>query len=344
LAVIALCMMVAIASHPFGALVLAPLGLGELVRSVERRSIGWPVWAALCAGVPIMALYPQVLAAVGRLDMHGMRPGFSAIPAFYGEVFGGAITPLLAGTVMAFLASRNTGAGKTEKVLLVGIFPRHESVALAALALVPIMVIAVFAAGVGGGFWPRYGLISAIGAACWIAVLAYRAAGGSTRVGTAMLIGMAGWLLLSRAKAVAGEREEPRAQYLKMNPLLHKALVRPVVVNEPLIFLESDFYLPADELKRLYYLVLEPETRKKYPWQDLSDELLVYTAQHVRLRAHLEDWKDFTKRNPVFLLHTDGPKETMQQTLLESGWKMSLIAYNPGESLYELTAPTAEAP
>ena len=341
LSAIALCMIVAMASHPFAGLILAPLGLGELVRTVERRRIDWPIWAALCAGLPIIAVYPLVLAAVRGLDLHGVHPGISAIPAFYNEVFRTAITPLLAGAALAFLASRKADAGRMEKVLRGEIFPGHESAALAVLVSAPVILISVYIAGVGGVFFARYGLACVIGAGCWIAALAFRAAGGSTRVGTAMLIGMAGWLVLARGKAVAGEREEPRAQYLKMNQLLRKALAdgRPVVVNEPLIFLESDFYRPADELTRLYYLVLEPETRKKYPWQDLSDELLVFTAQHVRFKAHLEDWKDFTKRNRVFLLHTDGAKEAMQQTLLEGGWKMSLIGYNPSESLYEVTAP-----
>jgi hypothetical protein len=342
---IALCMIVAMASHPFAGLVMAPLSLGELVRTVERRRIDWPVWAALCAGLPIIAVYPLVLGPVRGLDLHGVHPGISAIPAFYSEVFRIAITPLLAGAALALLASRNTDARRMEKIPRGATFPNHESTALAALVFAPVILISVYIAGAGGVFFARYGLTCVIGAACWISVLAFRAAGGSTRVGTAMLIGMAGWLVLARAKAAAGEREEPRAQYLKMNLLLHKALAdgRPVVVNEPLIFLESDFYLPVDQLTRLYYLVLEPKTRKKYPWQDLSDELLVFTAQHVQFKAHLADWKDFTKRNPVFLLHTDGSKEAMQQTLLEGGWKMSLIGYNPSESLYEVAAPAAAA-
>jgi hypothetical protein len=339
---IALSTLVAMGSHPFGGLLLVPFGLGELVRTIELRKIDWAVWAALCAGLPVVAAYPLLFAAVHGLDMHGVHPTFSEIPSFYSEVFHGAITPVLVGGGLALFYASLIRGTPPEKDGPAAAMPRYELAALAGLVVAPLIVIGVYMTGAGGMFWPRYGLICVVGAACLVALLAFRATAGNLRLATALLIGVVAWLGLARGKAAAGERQDPRERYLKSNPLLQKALTdgRPVVVNEPVIFLESDFYFPSESLSRLYYVVLEPEIRKRYPWQDVSDQLLVFTAQHIRLRAHLEDWRNFMQRNPVFILHTDGQKEAMQQTLLKNGWQMSLTEYSSAEALYEVKAPT----
>jgi hypothetical protein len=157
-------------------------------------------------------------------------------------------------------------------------------------------------------FFPRYGLMCVIGVAGGLALVLFRAAGGSHRAGWMMVTFLMAWLVMARGREAASSAYDPHSQFEERTPVLLKALTDgpPVVMNDPLLFLESDFYAPAAVVGRLSYLELDRVFRRNYPWQDVSDQLVEYVARYLPLRAHVEPWQAFSLRNERFLLHTHG--------------------------------------
>src|SRR5439155_21798830 len=68
-----------IVSQAFSPLLVAILGVAELVRSVDRRKIDWPVWVALVAPSPFVIVY---------LPMFRRFEGWTALPPeFQASIF-----------------------------------------------------------------------------------------------------------------------------------------------------------------------------------------------------------------------------------------------------------------
>jgi hypothetical protein len=64
------------------AVVAIPFALGEVVRSIDRRRIDWGVWVAFAASMPVMVVYPIVLARMWEIDVEGLQAKFSNLSNF----------------------------------------------------------------------------------------------------------------------------------------------------------------------------------------------------------------------------------------------------------------------
>src|SRR5262249_49260562 len=102
---IALALAVALGCHPFGAILAIPFAFGELVRTLDRRRIDWPVWIAFAAATPVMLAYPPLFAPVQNLNMNTGLRNFAAVTSFYTDAFRAAIVPLLVSGLAAFAAT-----------------------------------------------------------------------------------------------------------------------------------------------------------------------------------------------------------------------------------------------
>src|SRR4029077_2738218 len=100
-----------------------------------------------------------------------------------------------------------------------------------------------------------------------------------------------------------------------------------------------DFYLPKDQANRLYYVTMPREIRRRYPWQDMSDQLLGYIDQHVPLKAHFVAWRDFAAKNPSFLVHAYDQRPCVYDVLTQEGWKLKQIGHLDDSTLYEVNPP-----
>ncbi|HTS66303.1 MAG TPA: hypothetical protein VMH28_29975, partial [Candidatus Acidoferrales bacterium] len=340
LAAIAISMAVALACHPFTVLLAIPFGLAEAVRSLEMRRIDLPVWIAFAAGTPLMLLYPMILAPMHGIDMHQLQPTYSTLPSFYDAAFRTAITPLLGAGAAAYLLLRASRGARNESEAK-PVFSWHESAALLGFAISPAILISVMIFSTTMMFFPRYGLISVIGAAGLLALLLFRVSGGSRRAGWVMLTVLMAWLVTARGREAASGIDDPRAQFEERTPILLKALAdgRPVLMSDPVLFVESDFYVPESAAGRLTYVELDRAFRRRYRNQDFSDQLIAYFSKYVPFRVHVESWESYSRRNPQFLFHAHGGYQCLYDVLLQGGWKLTLISQSNEESLYEVTAP-----
>jgi hypothetical protein len=326
----------ALASHPFAVLLAVPFGLAELARSRERHRIDWSVWLAFAAAAPIVIVYPTLFEPMKTIDMHGAQPGISVLPAFYADLFRGAIGPIVVAGAIAYPLHRQEGTHESyEKV-----WPRHESIALLAFVGTPALLIVTIVFSNSMVYAPRYGLIALIGAAPLMAQLLFRVAGGNRRTGKILAVTLIGWLMITRGREAMAGPHDPRTPFNDENPLILSAVERerPVVVNHPIPFFEADFYLPGKAASQLYYLQTDPQIRRRYPWQDMSDRLTGYLAHYLPLKAHVESWNEFAKTKPSFLLYNDDTRDCLYDVLVREKWHLTELSHRGAVTLYEVTA------
>jgi hypothetical protein len=341
LVAIALSMAVALACHPFAILLALPFGLGEAIRSLERRRIDIPVWIAFAIAAPVTLVYPLILAPTLHIDLHELQPTYSSLPNFYDTAFKNAITPLLGAGAFAYLLLRLDRREREPKEIK-PVFSWHESAALLGFAIAPAILICVMMRSKNMIFFPRYGLISVVGVSGWLALMLFRATGTSRRAGWVILTVLLGWIVMARGREAASAMYDPRAQFEERVPILIKALAdgRPVLTDDPVLFVETDFYAPRDEVRRLTYVELDRNFRRRYKYQDLSDQLIEYHSHYTPLQANVESWESYSQRNPQFLFHAHGGYQALYDLLLQSGWQLKLLSASDQEALYEAQAPS----
>jgi hypothetical protein len=304
---------------------------------VEIRRIDMPMWIAFGAAIPVTLAYSPLIAVTRTFDTHGLHPGLSAMPAFYATIFRTAIAPLLMAAVAAYVLARDHKKRENHGPVL----PRYESAALVGFTIAPLFLLAARTFSKGLSFSERYVLFGVIGAAGLVAVLVFRFAHGNRRTGAVFAATLIAWLVLARGREAAPSTADLRTEFQPNNPLLLQALAsgKPVVRNDPVIFLPADFYLPSTALANLYRVVnLAGATR--YAGQDASDGQMLVIAEQFPIRARVEHWTSFGARHRHFLLLVNGPqRQRIYDMLLGDGaWRLTLQAQRGNETLYDVNS------
>jgi hypothetical protein len=333
--VLGICLAASLACHYTGALLAVPFALGEVVRTINRRRVDVPIWCAFAFAIPVAAIYPTLAASTRDWDLTGLAPTISTFPMFYSSALRAAVTPALISLFAVVLFRRSPP--ETTKL---PVFPRHESAALAGFAVIPVCFI-------GGGmlsrhslFYERYGVLSVIGLAAFFAWLLYRVGGGSRRGGMAAALALAAWFTMARGMEARHMARPVAEQLSDDNSVLEEALAGgvPVVVPDPLTSVQEAFYLPADRAGRLYF-VFDLKTGRRFKSQDLVNQLMVRAAKHLPLKVHVEPWRDFSARNPRFLVLVNGSyQDWLFDTLQHGSWRVTLKRQNGGEWLFEVNS------
>ena len=95
LAGLTLCLAGALLSHCYAVLAVAPFGLAEAVRTLQRKRIDWPVWAALAVPCLSVLSYLPMMAAVTGGDPFDNPVYFTTARAAYELILGAAWWPLV---------------------------------------------------------------------------------------------------------------------------------------------------------------------------------------------------------------------------------------------------------
>jgi hypothetical protein len=216
---------------------------------------------------------------------------------------------------------------------------------LAGFFIGPILFFVVGMLGQTVTFVPRYGLLCVIGAAGLMSWLLARLTRGRSRAAAAFALALGVWLTGARFREAWTDRRPPLVQVESAYPILVSALQEglPVMVAQPHIFLQADFYLPTAWLQHAYY-VADPKPGDQYRAQELVDRITFRVAHQFPLRSHVVYWDDF-RRNSRFLLHTGTANgysydEWIFDRLLREGWHLTLRAHSTIEGLYEVNPPT----
>jgi hypothetical protein len=327
----------ALLSHCYAVLALVPIGVAELVRQRSARRIDWPVWLCFIALAPCFLTYAPALAAFKLVKTtHAIfGPTFLSVPGFYGWLVGASVVPLAAGLLLAQGLPRAANDETRDA-------PAHEWIAALGLTLVPLLTFGLSLRA--GSFFERYALTSVIGLAILVAFVAARAGAGSLRGGGAFVGVLLVWILLSCAANFAALWEPA----VERPPVLSK--IRPdlpIVISDPLMFLEAEHYQPADLLPRLHYLT-DPSLGLAFTGSDNFDVSYRAFTKWFHLKAAVDPYAEFTRRYPTFLLYGNprDPEDWLVRELRKEGASMTYLAQHPGrfyESvLLEVTQRSAE--
>lgn len=302
-------------SHVFGSLALIPLGIAEIVRSLDRRKVDWPMWAAFIAPAPCLLVCLPMLHQYGHLALV-CPPQFQAsllkAITFYGEVMSGGSLALLAAVAAGLLIPQSKVASQDARCGL----KKPELVLCVGLLLVPIAIDLLLMRR-GGAFWPRYGIVSAIGLAVLFAHFFARAIGtnrlaAATAAGVLLTAFAIHWLV-EPALQPTGNVMTKRIAFKDLDPRL------PLVTASGLTFFEMNKREDDALLSRVYYLT-DREAAIKYAHATIFENF--DRLQHFfPIRGRVTAYNDFIKRTPRFfvLCTLDYPEDWLVPKLMSEG-------------------------
>ncbi|HEY7529748.1 MAG TPA: glycosyltransferase family 39 protein, partial [Gemmatimonadota bacterium] len=243
LAALAIALAAAISTSYYAVLVVAPLAVGEIVRTARAGRLDAPTWGALAAGSAVSLAYlPGISGSLARLGgPNWAEPHAAAVPRMYLDLFGGLSLTVVAvlGLAGAFLAAEPSASAPARRRP-----PPLELAAAVGFLALPFVAWAA-AELVTNRLTARYALAAVLGLAVLAAFVAFVVGRGSSLLGLALLAvlvtGYAGELALAWRRA--GEHRE---QLRALPALLAEAPGGlPVAVDDPLRALELMHHAPA---------------------------------------------------------------------------------------------------
>lgn len=286
-----------VASHYYGVLAMVALGIGELVRTVIRKSLDVWVWTAFAGSVLPLLIFLSTIRSANRYSSHfWAHPVWSDVFRFYPHLFGYTLDVLLgsiaAAILIALVSQRGTNEDRSPRP--VGI--SWAIAALLALAITPVfaMILAKFATH---GFTDRYAIIALIGTSVLI-TYAIRAVGRQRTAAAAAAILLSGLCFYVTQWELKTENQRVFDDLKSDYDLLVATHNEPVAVAEITLFHRLSFYAPPNMSRRLSYLA-DPDASVEYVHQDTVDRGLLelrpwFPLQVVRLN-------DYVTRHTYFL-------------------------------------------
>lgn len=326
-----------VAMHYFAIFFLIPLALAELWRARSRGKLDFGVIAAMLPAPVILAAHYPLIAASRRFQTHYWSPAtLRAIEPFYDKFFLPVLQIACVGLFVLAAWPKSRHDEDDEYQMNRERFRAHEWIALGAIALMPIVVVAV-STYTTHVFVDRYVLWAVVGFALLAAALVCRASNGRAAVGLTIIALMLVFIVRQERLALK------RAGTLRDSPELTAALDRlpdgpePIVVAGDHEFLELDHYAIPRIRQRLMY-VANPEADLRYLRTDTSTLLLM--ALSHRIPIHVEPYQAILAKYHRFLVAATSENYLPLYMAAVAGCRVSAVDTVSLEPLvYEVDAP-----
>ena len=327
---------VAIAVHYWAVLLLIPLGVGELCRSWQRRSLDWPVWCALVGAVSPLIVFRSLIRAATVAVTNPFSQVSSRLVTEQSEtVLASLAVPAIVAIVLLVIvgAAVRLDRSVADDGIDVEAPPVCEWLAMAALVALP-----VFGAAVGkfvtGALMPRYTLPWILG----FSVLAAYTAAMSRHariVGPVLMVVFVAWVA---AKETASARlltyAPPTITATNATVLADRSGTLPIVVTNAHVYLPLVEYAPPELVRRL--VVLTPPARVDavfgVPLGEIGLNVLA-----TWMPLNIQDFDAFVLTNRRFLLY--GPSSWMPDELLAAGAHLELRGEDHLAVPFAMSAP-----
>ena len=321
---------VALSSHYYAIFLFIPLMIGEVYRSFQSRRVDWPIWISMAAGaVVLIPLVPMILRV--RKEFSGFfwsKPTWGVflksidwffrdpiLVCFYGAGF--LIGVMKAGDLLT-ADKRNQRAGWN--------VPSHELIAVMTLILLPVIGFVV-AKLVTHAYVTRYFLPTAIGIALGLAFLYHRLLQGRLLITAVLVASLLGIFIVRQAGDARGLfSEKPNIAVAKSCTwALSVPDNTPIIISNPLLFLQCQHYAPPGLKTRLCYLMDLDAVRQT--GKGTANGALEKLREKVPIRV--EDYRSFLSSHNRFYLYDsnkllitkllrDGVQLKVNKTLLEA--------------------------
>jgi hypothetical protein len=324
-------------SHCYSVLVLIPFGVAELFRLAIRKKPDWPMWTCIVAPMSVIAVYIPLLQHVHGFTMNSspFKTGLTLIPHIYSYFFNnlndeagktfwnGTLWPLMLVLFIAGLAKRVTNHDPEPSTTAPG-FRIHELIFVGTLALLPIFgqSLAILSKS---PFHDRYALSAIIGISALLGFFVFHVTAGNRIVALFMVLLFSSWFTIGFGTwfyrlFVPGASELP---VIRLTSVSKSELI---VISDPLIFVEAEFYEPPEVARRLR-LLTDPGLALKHIGTDMFDRGSYKSHELFPLKGRVEDYQTFLKLNRHFLAY--GPffnqEDWLFRELLHSGAQVKLL-------------------
>jgi hypothetical protein len=207
--------------------------------------------------------------------------------------------------------------------------PRHEIVALVGFVLLPFAG-QLLAVTVTHSFIDRYALPAVIGFSCLVPLIAASVTAQSRRTALALSIIFSGWFVISFGIWFARLFEHPPHEL----PALRLATIpkdAPIVISDPLLFLEVNHREPPEVAARLRFLT-ERSSALRYTGTDLFDRGYYTMERWFPIKGKIAEFTDFIDANKRFFVYGPffHPEDWLIRRLTSSGLEIRLLGQYTG--------------
>ena len=329
---LALCLALMVALHYYAIFFLVPLAVAEVVRSRTGGKVDFAIWAAMVPAPLILGLHYVLLVSGQDYGTNfWAQPSFGAIVSFYERFL---LPPLMLGGLALLIAALvpRSSVDPRERMQVVA-FPLHEWVAIAALVLLPPVVIVV-SMYTTHAFFERYLLWAAIGFAL-LGAAALAALARNRVIAAVSLIAIA---IVSIARLEIGPVFGPAL--LPSAEVVHQELEalaqdgdEPIVVGNAHAFMELSYYLKPPLRERLVF-PLSRDLDLRYRGFDTDAMTLGPLAERAPIRV--VPYAEILAGNKRFLL-VSTPADYLAQHLMSEGYRVTPL--QSATTLYEVQSP-----
>lgn len=327
----------AVSCHHLAVVALASFGIAELTWTLLSGRIRWGVWAAcLLATSPFVVSVPILLHF---RDIFGKtfwaRPSWSMALWTYGGYLG--VADKFAFVLILFFGlavgdsllriMRQPGQGMRERE-----FSPAELILVSGLLFYPALLV-VLTRLLGSGYTPRYG---------WPAILGL-ALGSAYLFRTIWLKPSSAYLLLALLSAFAVQSgsefltlykaspPRPDERWTRLAELSRGEPDIPIVIGDPLAYLEAAQYSPPELRDRLVHVV-DADAATRLVGTDSPDKTNRLLARFIPL--HVEDLATFLAVRRKFILRSDGGFDWFTLYLVERRYHLRLLSKEARASFY----------
>ncbi len=292
----------AVSSHYGGVMLLFPLGLGELVRSISRRKVDWPVWLSFCGVLLPLLLFLSLLG--GSISSYGVamwsRPTLGAVLSCYVDFLSSATLTLAA--VLATVALWRVlppARADSYRIRRAQPIPLHEIAAAVGLLVFPFVCL-LQALLVTHQIAPRYAIPLVMGFAILFGFAAYQSFSGDAANGLLLvLILLAGWGTHLWSEAASARKTAKASQQFDALATRHDSGL-PIAIADGTRFFQFVHYTSPRTSSRLCYLA-DPALAHQYTGSDTLDlDLLEYSKL---TSLHVIEARPFLRTRAPFLLY-----------------------------------------
>jgi 4-amino-4-deoxy-L-arabinose transferase-like glycosyltransferase len=331
-----------IVTHAFSPLLVAILGIAELVRSIDRHKIDWPIWIALLAPSPFVIVYLPILR-----NFHGwtaLPPEFQASPfkiiSFYAELLSSVSVVLLFALIVALIVCRSAEQKAKENIVV----SKHEVALVLGLLSMPILVNLLLMR-TGGAFWSRYCISSAIGFSLLFVYILAKLTNAS-RAAAAVSSGI---VFSGIALGILLQVVHPQARAMVKNISLKELDPRiPLVDASGLTFVEMNKRQDASLMSRVFYLT-DRDAAIRYAHATIFENIGIL-HDYWPIGGTVMPYHDFVRQNShFFVLGTpDYPEDWLIPKLMDDGaeldFKGELRSSYKDNMVFEVTLSAAKPP
>ena len=318
-----------VGSHYYGILIVAPLLVGELSRSLGRRRVDWPVLASFAGAlVPIALFAPLVVASDRYATTFWAIPTWDAALRFYQDFLlttkvTAAIVLVVVLAILTWLVRDRAGRAPRGEPLRI---PRYEVVALVVLLALPFLGV-VTGKLVTGAFTERYALSAVVGVAIVVALAARQIDGGTPILALALIVGLGLFGAHRFAVNDTAARQKARDQMAAFRFLeAHRGDGAPIVISSPHDFFELS-HVAAEHGGPHFLYLTDPAAALRYVHTDAVD-LGVLGMRRVA-PLHVAPYRRFVASHSRFRVYGEHRNwDWLTSALRADGATLRVIARN----------------